>query len=132
MLGAASAFGADAATHYGVLESSSGSAVVVQWTGLMSHKDQFGRASNERAWLFVLDTFVKDTGDPIAIGNRVKSAIDTIVQVVEADDTIQGLGEWVGEIRAERELPPEGFFTAGGFDWLRIKAELDIIEWPNG
>ena len=131
-LGAASAFGGDAGTHYGILESSSGSAVVIQWVALASRKDQFGLATNERTWTIALDMFNKDTGDPIAVGNRNKACIDTLISCIESDDTIQGTGEWTGAIRATRPLPPEGIFEAGGANWFRMTTEIDVVEWPNG
>lgn len=133
MLSAASAFGSgNADSHYGILESSSGSAVVIQWASLTSRVDQFGRASHERMWTIALDMFNKDTGDPIAVGNRNKACIDTLVTCLEGDDTIQGTGEWTGIIRANRPLPPEGIFEAGGANWFRIDTQIDVVEWPNG
>jgi len=132
LLGAASAFGADCNSHYGVLESSSGSAVVIQWIGLASLKDQFGRVTDERTWTMALDIFNKDTGDPVAVGNRNKACIDTVVACLESNDTIQGTCEWTRTIRASRPLPPDGIFEAGGATWFRITAEIDVVEWPNG
>ncbi len=133
ILGAASAFGPGCvATHYGVLESSSGSAVVVQWTGIQSHKDQFGQATNERQWIMTLDMFAKDLGDPIALSDKLQACVDILLTTMESNDTINATAEWTGAIRANRPMPPEGIFEAGGATWFRMPVELDITEWPNG
>ena len=133
ILGAASAFGpGSVATHYGVLESSSGSAVVIQWTGIESHKDQFGQATNERNWIMTLDMFAKDLGDPIALSNKLSSCIDILLTTMESNNTINATAEWTGAIRANRPMPPEGIFEAGGATWFRMPVEIDVREWPNG
>ncbi len=133
ILGAASAFGTGCtSTHYGILESSSGSAVVVQWTGIQSHKDQFGLATNERQWVITLDMFAKDLGDPIALSNKVQGCIDILLTTMESNDTINATAEWTGAIRATRPLPPEGIYEAGGANWFRMPVEIDVTEWPNG
>ena len=134
MLQASSAFGpGGAATHYGILESGGASAAVVQWTALRSMPSVFGDPTNkERTWTMTADLFNKDTGDPIAVGDRNKTCIDTLISVIESDDTLQGTVTRVTALRANRELPPDGIFTAGGAAWFRMPVEIDCVEWPSG
>ena len=106
--------------------------MIVQWTGIQSHKDQFGLATNERQWVITLDMFAKDLGDPIALSNKVQSCIDILLTTMESNDTINATAEWTGAIRATRPLPPEGIYEAGGANWFRMPVEIDVTEWPNG
>lgn len=94
--------------------------------------DQFGYVTSERAWTITLDAFVKDTGDPFAVGTKRITCIDTILNVIEADDTIQGTVNRVTQIRGSRELPDDDAFTVGGFTWRRQRIDVDLVEWPNG
>lgn len=130
MLTASSALGSGGAdTHYGVMESTAGSCAVISWRGVTSEAEVFGDVPG-RMWTFLLDGYVKDTGDPLAVMTRTLSMVDAILGVLEGDYTVQGQGEWRGEIRGERI--PDVAFDIGGATWLRMPIEVDIKEWPDG
>lgn len=130
MLTATSAFGTNgAATHYRVLESQSASCCVVSWRGLRMIPHTFGDPPDtERIWTFLIETFSKDTGNPLDVLSRTKSCISAVADVMAGDDTIQGTAENMPEMRAEK-LPRLGL-VIGGATWIPMDVEVDIREWP--
>ena len=129
LLSAASVFGAGnvSKNSYQVLETSTGSCVVVQWTRLTSRAMTFGNLRH-RVWNFQLRCFIRDTGDAGAVLNRVWTATDGILACLESDDTIQGTAKEIDDISGTRD--PEGaFVTPGGGTWLPVEFNVAVVEF---
>jgi len=130
MLSAASVFGSGnvAKNSYQILETSTGSCAVVQWTRLISNPMTFGDPrSRQRTWNFQIRCFVRDTGDPNAVLNRVWSATDGIIACLESDDTIQNTAQSLNSISGTRD--PESAFTVGGATWLPFDIGIEVNEF---
>ena len=128
LLGAASAFGSQyvSSSSYQVLESSTGSALVVQWTGLRSEPMTHGD-DRRRLWNFQLRCFIRDTGQAESVLGRVWAATDVIINALESDPTIQGTATEVQGISARRD--PETAMTVGGATWHAFEYNVEILEW---
>jgi hypothetical protein len=133
MLGAASAFGSDAVGEdYSVLESASGVAVVVQWTGLESEPQtmtSWGRTTRRNVWTMTFEMFSKDTNDPAKIIADRKRMVDVTMNVLLADETAQGLADRVRTIRAART--PGEARVAGGALWSPATLEAEVEVWEQ-
>lgn len=133
MLSAASAFGSDHVSKgdYNVLESTSGSCVVLEWSGLELVDDTFGSLTRHN-WTITARMFAKDLGHAQATATRTLTCIDTLASVLKDDFTLLGTVERVTGIRSERELVPEGTIEVGGAFWFEMPVEIDVWEWPDG
>ena len=110
-----------------MLETSTGSCAVVQWIRLVSMPSSFGMPRDrQRTWNFQIRCFVRDTGDPNAVLNRVWSATDGILACLDSDDTIQGTADAINSISGARD--PESAFTVGGATWLPFDMTAEIVE----
>jgi hypothetical protein len=131
MLSATSAFGACMVSKnsYQILESAAGSCAVVQWTNLSSRRTTHGGAGGNRNrwWDFQIRCFIRDTGQPTAVLNRVWTATDLVLGTLEADETILGTADELGDVNGSRD--PETVFTVGGATWLPITFSARILEW---
>ena len=133
MVGAASFMGPDnVARDYRVIESVSGSAMVVEILGLEQFEQTFGTALHQDDWTLSVRMFSKDTGDPAAIGARTACMVDMLAATVRADPTLQGTVERTARLVVERELPPDGFVVAGGATWQEAIGRMEVEEWPDG
>jgi hypothetical protein len=132
MLNAASAFGGNAAKHFGVLESSSGSCCVIQYMSINDTEETFGTHLTGANWTFSVKGYSKDLGNPEQTLDRVIGITDTFLAVIRADRTLQGTVNRINQIRGSRELPPNGAVEAGGATWLEVPFEIDCLEWPDG
>ena len=129
MYGAASAFGSDCGRTYKVMETTSGSCMVVSWTGLNDSHVTFGGGAATEIWTFGLEVFVKDSGGPTADMGRSVQVADTVLGVVRADRTIQGTTDHFVSLTGDRNLPPENFVEAGGHIWHRHNFFLTVEEY---
>jgi hypothetical protein len=131
MLSAASVFGTGMVSKnsYQVLESSSGSCAVVQWTGLTSQRTTYGGAgaNRNRTWNFQIRCFIRDTGQAPEMINHVWTATDLVLSTLESDETILGTADELGDINGSRD--PETVFTVGGATWLPFTITAQILEW---
>ena len=131
MLSAASVFGPGMVSKnsYQILETASGSCAVVQWTGLASHRTSMGGAgaNRNRLWDFQIRCFIRDTGQPTAVMNRVWSATDLVLSTLESDESINGTAEELEDVTGTRD--PETVFTVGGATWLPFTMTARILEW---
>lgn len=119
MLGAASAFGSEAVSKddYACLERASGSAVMVQPEGFSNIVLTFGAPTKKHVtWQIGLEVYVKDTGDPAKVLNRLWSVQDVIKGVIDSDDTALGTAKKVVLDRGTR--PRDTYTEAGGATWL--------------
>jgi hypothetical protein len=123
MFSAASQFGTGnvSKNSYQVLETSTGSCMMVQWTSYAdkpSTMGTFGQTSKQRTWNMNLKCYIRDTGDPVAVLNRVWTATDNILACLNADETLQGTVDEVTQVEGSHD--PETAFTVGGATWLTI------------
>ncbi len=130
MLGAASAFGSTAVgKDYSVLERSSGSCCVVTWRRFSSVTTTYGKGSHDRQWTHSIQGFVKDLGDPISLLGRVLTFSDTVLNVLEHDDTLQGTVKKVDRVDAARDL--NAAVQAGGAFWIPIFVDVISTEFSD-
>jgi len=116
---------------YGVLETANASGVIVSWATVEAVQGQFGdRVESDREWTFLLDTFSKDTGNVKSVLARTLACIDDVLGAIGDDPTLQGTVERVSAIRGRRNV--DLAYEAGGFTWLRMPIEVDVVEWPDG
>jgi len=131
MLSAASVFGPGMVSKnsYQILETTSGSCAVVQWSGLTSRRTSMGGAgaNRNRWWNFQIRCFIRDTNQPTAVMNRVWSATDLVLSTLESDESINGTAEELEEVIGIRD--PETAFTVGGATWLPFTMTARILEW---
>jgi hypothetical protein len=130
-LSGSDAFGADGvSTSYDVLESPSGSAVVISWTNLSAQPAGYSIDNRQRVWTFSAEIYLKDDGDPQALLDKPFEAIDVIVSTLEKDPTLGGTSGGVTDIRAfHRPSKFREVVDVGGFVWLLFNIELDVVEW---
>lgn len=127
MLGAASAFGSqNVAKDYSVLERSSGCCCVVTWRRVVSAQVDFGD-DRDRQWTHTIQGFVKDLGDPISTMSRINAFSDTVLAVLENDDTLQGTVERIDVIEGNRDL--NAAVTSGGMTWFPIYIDVVSTEF---
>ena len=133
ILSGSDAFGqGGAGTNYDVLETTSGSAVVLSWTNLSSSQVGYTIGNTERLWTFSAEIYLKDEGDPDELMNKPFGAIDTIVQTLEQNPTLNGTASGVTAIRAfHRPSKFREVVDVGGFVWLLFNIELDVLEWTD-
>jgi hypothetical protein len=130
MLSATSVMGAGMVSKnsYQVLETSTGSCAVVQWTNMRSGPSVFGaNYQSRRMWTFLIYAFIRDTGQAEAVRNRLWTATDTILTAVENDPTVQGTAFAVRGVTGNYQ--PEQFVQAGGATWLPASFSVDVEEW---
>ena len=130
MYSAASAFGSrSVGKDYAVLEAATASGLVIGWQNVTQSPQAYGSPrSTERLWTFALEAFAKDTG--ANVNPRTLAVVDTVLNVIKADDTLQGTVTEVISIVGARS--PGEAFTVGGATWLRMNFELQAREWPDG
>lgn len=131
ILSESDAFGADGvSTNYDVLESPSGSAVVLSWTNLSSKQAGFTTGNTERLWTFSAEIYLKDEGNPVELLDKPFGAIDVIVNKLELNPTLNDTADSVAAIRAfHRPSKFREVVDVGGFVWLLFNIELDVLEW---
>lgn len=128
VLSASSAFGATAVSKnsYGVLDTSSGSCAVIQPRVMVSHPSGLG-VNGPRSGVYTLNVrgFLRDTGDPQAVLDRVWSIMDTIHDAVAADETLNGAVDTVNAITINHR--PGNALTNSGATWLIVDAEIGAV-----
>jgi len=131
-LSSASRFGPKSVgLDYGTLETANASGVIVSWATVEADQGQFGnRVDSDREWTFLLDTFSKDTGNVKSVLARTLACVDDVLGAISDDPTLQGTVERVSAIRGRRNI--DLAYEAGGFIWLRMPIEVDVVEWPYG
>ena len=131
-LGAASAFGADVSDVYRVLETTSGSCCVVNWSSVESELDAFGSGGTKsHTYVFSVESFIKIKEQPSTAAPRVGATLDTVLSCLYNDMTIQGTVEQINNITSSRQLPPEGLLEVGGHLWHRMITEVEVEEFSD-
>lgn len=126
-LGATSVLGSNVNTNYKVLESSSACCLVV--SGLSKQESSittFGGVRDEKI-TFMLEGFLKDTGNPNIMIPNVGSFSDLVVTSLESDPTLQGTVDYINDIRAERTVGEA--FSVGGHTWFKVDFNVDVIKY---
>jgi len=133
-LSAASAFGTgNVSTNYAVLNSTSGSCAVITFSEFEIHQGVFGGGNGEIIWTFVVEAFAKDLGDAFSTRNRTFSTVDTVINVLKTDPTVQGSVEDLVAIRGGKAILGEDkILESGETGWIYMPIEVDLKEWPNG
>lgn len=129
-LTATSALGAcSVKIDYTVLETVATCAMVVSWQSLLRVPTAFG-TNKDHTWSFLLQGYIKDTGDANAILRAKHNFIDTVITSLNSDDTLQGTVANIQEIRAATE-PGETFAPPSiGQAWVPLVLEVDLLEFP--
>jgi hypothetical protein len=131
-LGAASAFGVDVSDTYRVLETTSGSCCVVNWTGATPALGAFGGGGTlNYVYVFSIESFIKVKEQPSANAPRVSATLDTVLTCLYNNMTIQGTVEDITKIESKRELPPEGLLEVGGHLWHRMVTEVTVLDFND-
>ncbi len=128
-LSAASVFGGSnvSKNSYQVLETSCCQAAVIHWTRLTSEPVTFGDPRDrQRTWNFVIECYLRDTGDPVQLLTRVWSLTDTVLASIESDETLQGTCDEMNTITGSRDS--KSALTIGGATWLTFDLNLEAIE----
>ena len=128
MFSAASAFGAGnvSTCSYAILENAAYAALFISYTNLDDAEMTFG-TGRERIWDFQIKAFVRDTGDPEATLARTYSCAPTIIQTIEAVQTLQGTCVSVPRITLNRN--PEIALNINGTSWLPLEGTVQAKEW---
>jgi len=72
-------------------------------------------------------------GNPAELMEKPFAAIDTIVNVLEGNPTLDGTAAGVTSIRAfHRPSKFREVIDVGGFIWQLFNIELDVLEWGGG
>jgi hypothetical protein len=128
-LSAASVFGAGGVSKssYRVLESMSGSCAVVSFADMMARPVTFGSPRKfDSDWTLEVTIFIKDTGDPSALLNKVFTATDGTLASLRSDDTLQGTSDGIVQISGGFE--PGRAVETGGFTWLPVTFRVVVRE----
>jgi hypothetical protein len=127
MFQAASAFGpAGAGKDYSVMETGSGSAVVISWQGIAHAPQTFGDPTlKENIWQFALQAYVKDTGSNV--NPRTLTLADIVISTIQNDDTLLGTVDQVIGLTGSRA--PGEAYSVGGNTWLESRFELIAREF---
>lgn len=127
-LSAASVLGAcNISKDYRVLERATACCMVVSWTDFGSSETAFG-GQEDYTWTFLLEGFIKDTGDPTAaMVNNIKF-IDVVASGLSNDRTIQGTVTKINEVRASR-VPGVALQNNSGITFLPINVEVEVVEY---
>ena len=128
LFGAASQFGTTGVSKnsYQVLESVSGSCLVISCVGLNSSFMTLG-GDRRYHWTFRLKYWIRDTGDAVATINRTWTVIDNIISALASDPTVQGTAQEIQTIQATRD--PESAEVVGGHAWLPIIYDVEVVDW---
>lgn len=128
-LSAASVLGSEqVSTNYAVMESTSACCCVVSFTGYENTAMTFGN-DREEAWMFYLQGYLKDTGNPITLKNNVFAFTDKIIRALKDDDTVQGTAKGLGRVLISHD--PEVAFVAGGATWLPVEFSVEVLTWDG-
>ena len=128
MFGAASAFGSDCGYTYKPLESSSGSCLVVGFSGFEHIKSTMGGGANDVTYTFSLEMFIKEKAAPTSDLKRISQAADTIIQMIETDPTIQDTVQHYTGLAGTRD---EGLVETSNHLWWRVPFELTVEVWAD-
>jgi len=129
MFSAASLFGASMVSKdsFQILESSSGSCLMVGWTGLTDTAMNFGNGK-ERHWTFNLHCYIRDTGNAVGVMDKVWTATDLIIACLDSDDTIQGTAQGIDSISGHND-PEHAYQLPSGALWKDFNFQVSIMEF---
>ncbi len=128
-LSAASVFGTGnvSKSSYQILESSACQAAMVYWTRLTSEPATFGNPRDrDHIWSFTVECYLRDTGDPVQLLNRVWSLTDTVIASLESDDSLQGTCDALNTITGAHDS--KSALNIGGATWLTFDLNLEVVE----
>jgi hypothetical protein len=111
---------------FGVMDTTSMCAIIVQPWGLANTTHAYGKPAWDIAWNIGLDVYVRDTGDPQEVLHNIWKVATEVLAAVQADTSLNSSA--CGAVISSMTRPRDTWAEAGGQTWAPLYFTVTAME----